>query len=219
MKARLFSSGALLLLLGGCINMPHPAERQVVGFECRQERQFEKGLATVVAWVGPGGKTSSEVVVWTPSSHEAREADMTMRWEAHPPSSITWAKGLVMFDREIVQTSYRNRRFLKGLSLELRAHGTPPWEGRGAIRDSISLQLGVRLSADWADVQAMSQGSKQLYLIMRRKGEVIETLPLAQANFAVPTSDIDELLVQVRSAASDPEHNCHDFSQDTDIII
>lgn len=161
---------------------------------------FPNGALVTSFVVAPDHRILSEVVLWIPSSQDARSVWMTGRWEAHAPATIDWRRGLAMLDSQRLWQS-KGKRPPRGLTLELRVNSSAPWEGYGALRGNSRLQFGVRLSADWTDVRAMAEGSERLYLVTRRKKAVMDTVQLSKADFAVPIADADAVLARDRAAA------------------
>lgn len=96
----------------------------------------------------------------------------------------------------------------KGLTLELRVNPAAPWEGDAAFRDNNRLPNGVRLSADWADVEAMAHSRYKLFLITRRKGKIVDTVSLPRASFILPINEFDAFLSSARADASRSEVKC-----------
>lgn len=156
----------------------------------------------------PSGKLDYEILLWQPNSPAAKAVRMTLRWEAHSPDDIDMDRGLIMFDLERLWRNLPQNMAPKKLTLELRINRDGPWEESAALRGSIALQFGVRLAADWADVRAMASAQRELFLIGRSKGKVVDVVPLARTDFNLPLTDIKTFRDKVRAKATGPNVPC-----------
>ena len=186
-------------------------------WDCTASASLENGDARVVRWLGPDGVLSSTVVLWTPKLKAQPELRVLVRWQALPPDKIDLERGLVMFDQTVVGIPKGQTRPRYILELRTRADG--PWDGYGQISGDFVLADGVRLSADWADVKAMSRGADHLFLILKdRKGRTISIQALQPSMFVGIDTTIARMLEETAAMARKFRTRCQS-NQSQDIII
>ncbi|WP_404334149.1 hypothetical protein AB2M62_12460 [Sphingomonas sp. MMS12-HWE2-04] len=142
---------------------------------------------------------------------------MNGRWEAHPPATVDFQRGLVMFDQTVAGPASRQKK--QRYTIELRVRPDEPWEGSGRIEGNGTQQDGVRLSADWADVEAMARGAGRLFLIVKdRRGTTVSTLALQGSLFTDFKIAAERMLEETATMALDFRTRCR-ANQSQDIII
>lgn len=212
---------AALLLSGNAAIAKPKATGPFTKYQCTRIEKLPTGDIWATVWADRDRKPLSHVALWIPGRPASRFLRMTVRWEAHPPATIDWNKGIFMFDREFEPDVEGRRRVLPKLTMELRANREPPWQGQAVLRDNFKLQFGVRLSAEWGDVSDMAQNHRPLYLVIRSRGKVVETLTIAPDHLAPPTGRIEELFrganADLLEAGINPD-KCEDLEH-TDILI
>jgi hypothetical protein len=139
------------------------------------------------------------------------------RWEAHSPATIDFKRGLVMFDQTVVNLGSRQRK--PRYTMELRVQRDGPWDGHGQIAGDFALDDGVRLSADWAVVEAMLRGADQLFLIVKdRRGRPISTQALQPTPFMGFNTTVAKMLEETATMARNFRTRCQS-NHSQDIII
>lgn len=212
---------AATLLVPGASAAAAKQKPPALKYQCQHVEKMPEGEVWATVWATADRKVQTQVVLWIPGSPQNRVVGMTVRWEAIAPSGFDWSKGLVFFDRLYGTDLDGRRKTPPGMSLELRANPNPPWQGEGAIAGKQKLQFGARLTADWSDVSAMGAGGKPLYLVVRSRKQVFETLEIAPTALAPPFARIEEALkaanTELADHYADPER-CDDL-ENMDILV
>lgn len=206
------------VLLAGCAHAPPKVATIRTQYSCVFTREFADGSAQATIYVLNDGTIGNTGLSWMSSIPEARRVWMRIFFDTSPSAGADVTRGVVVFDREIEikdetgSAEYRNGERLVRPTLEIRVNGSPPWRGNGAIRDNFNFNTGVKLRADWADVQALARGNDQLYLVARNEGQVVDIFPIPNAAFVIPENEIEALFSETLSASKQPEKYCTDES-------
>ncbi|MDB5703560.1 MAG: hypothetical protein JWN66_676 [Sphingomonas bacterium] len=190
------------LSLASCATSRRDVAAAAPGYDCSARRSVNGGELSVVRWLEGSGVTTSVVMMWHPRPPGLADVDIVARWEAHPSAEIDLNQGLIMFDRTVRAGTARMWKSSRQYRLTLRTRPRPPWEGRAVLAGDFQLQDGIRLSADWADVLAMSRGSERLFLVLTdRKGAVIDDRVLDRSVFEGFAPTAEAVLAETRAMA------------------
>lgn len=195
------------LMLVSCATTRQNDPAMFAYWNCSAAATIDNGNVSVVRWLGPSGELSSTVVMWTPKLPEDTGLHVTGRWEAHPPAAIDFERGLVMFDQSFGGPRRRERSQRLSISLRVRPDG--PWDGHGRIEGTFPLDNGVRLNADWADVEAMARGADRLFLIVAdRRGTTVSKQALQGAQFIGFRATAERMLDETAAMAREFTTRC-----------
>ncbi len=204
---RVFSLLPICAMLLSCTTSAQHATMMFADWNCTTAATIDNGDVRVVRWLGPSGALSSTVVLWIPKLPADARLRIMGRWEAHPTAMIDLKRGLVMFDQTVVSPGSRQRK--PRYTIELRVQPDGPWDGHGQITGNFELHDGVRLSADWADVEAMSRGADNLFLIVKdRKGRTISTQALQPSLFMGFNATVARMLEETATMSQDFRTRC-----------
>lgn len=205
------------LALASCVTGQGERPQSSVYYDCQATATVPGGKVSVVRWLAADGSPNSTVVVWTPSVPDTAGLWFVARWDALAQDAVDFNRGLVMFDVKFDRGppgSDRTRR------LVLRARPVGPWDGYAFLEGRMKLSNGMRLSADWADVQAMAQGADQIYLLsLDRKGTVIAQRRLDKSMFEGFHADAERLLAETSAMAAEYQSRCHSSAEDANIVL
>lgn len=186
-------------------------------YDCSASATVAGGEVRVVRWLAADGSLSSTVVLWMPGAPEAPGLTIVGRWEAHAMDIVDFNRGLVMFDQSFASADHQ---VSGGRRLELRTQPTPPWSGRALLEGRFQLSHGMRLSAEWADVQAMALGADRLFLLVKdRKGGVIAQQRLDKSLFEGFQPTAEGLLAETSRMATEFHTRCHSSAIDENIVL
>jgi hypothetical protein len=217
-----------LAILAACLALLSAATsqgrqpRMYADYQCWATSELAAGKLSVTRWLGPDGALSSTIVGWAPVLDASPDLTMMAHWEAHPPEVINLDHGLVMFDQKFDRSpgSKMPRNGRGGYRLELRAQPGPSWDGYARLEGTTSLQGGVRLSADWADVAAMARGAGAVILVLKdRKGAVVSRQRLDRSLFEGFPEKAKELLETTAGMTKDFRVSCRDMRANGDIVL
>jgi hypothetical protein len=130
---------------------------------------------------------------------------------------VDFERGMVMFDQAVIAPPARQNK--QGYTIELRVRPDGPSGGSGRIEGNFALHDGVRLSADWADVEAMARGADRLFLIVKdRSGETVSSQLLQSSLFKGFRTAAEKLLEETATMTRDFGTRCRSTSSQ-DMII